>query len=199
MKTDHLDFPEYGWGYLPPCPEVYAAFEYCQKEYDPKNVLEIGFHLGHSTTYQLEIYKNAKIVAVSPEKEDFPSDISDDDRVHYTNRVFAAQRMRRIYKQRFFWYKGSSVAESTKKNLSNARVPFDFALVDGSHTYKNAVNDLDLMLKLNLKVCLCDNLEKPGVHYAVKDLGWKVLKEFEYKTNFKEKKVIGRIGVISHA
>ena len=196
MKTDHLDFPEYGWGYLPPCPEVYAAFEYCQKEYDPKNVLEIGFHLGHSTTYQLEIYKNAKIVTVSPEKEfgrkPYPEDI-----IHYTNRSFAAERMKRIYKERFTWMKGSTLSQSVKENLSKSS--FDFALVDGSHTYSDAVNDLDLMSKLNLKLCLCDNLEKLGVYYAMKDLNWKVVKEFEYETNFKQKKVIGRIGVISHA
>ena len=31
MNTDHLDFPDIGWGYMPPTDDVFRAFEWAQK------------------------------------------------------------------------------------------------------------------------------------------------------------------------
>ena len=68
MNIEHLSFPDQGWGYMPATEEMFNVFRSCQERYHPKRVLEIGFHLGHSTTYQLEIYKDAELVSVSPYK-----------------------------------------------------------------------------------------------------------------------------------
>jgi predicted O-methyltransferase YrrM len=79
MNLDHLSFPDLGWGYMPATEEVFEAFRFVQSVYKPKSVLEIGFHIGHSTTYQLEIYSDARIVGVSPDNERIgkPGDIID--------------------------------------------------------------------------------------------------------------------------
>ena len=69
MNFDHLIWPTDGWGYMPR-KKMCSAFHYIHDNYNPKNVLEIGFCWGHSTTYQLEIYKDASMVCVGPIAED---------------------------------------------------------------------------------------------------------------------------------
>ena len=66
MNLDHLVELEYGWGHLPPTKHIFDLFESVQEKLSPKNILEIGFHLGHSTTYLLEIFKQAKVTTVGP-------------------------------------------------------------------------------------------------------------------------------------
>ncbi|MEK9698885.1 MAG: hypothetical protein VW270_24125, partial [Candidatus Poseidoniales archaeon] len=75
---------------MPPTDDVFRAFEWAQKLYKPKRVLEIGFHLGHSTTYQLEIYKDLeKMISCSPYED---RNGKADDRINPAARWLAAMK-----------------------------------------------------------------------------------------------------------
>lgn len=180
MNLDHLTFPDIGWGYLPAQEDVWAAFRYAQENYNPKSVLEIGYHIGHSTTYQLEIYENAKIVGISPdnEKTGRKGDRTDPELRQNMERV-----LREKYFNRFQWIPGRTkdVRDELEKFF------FDFALLDGSHSYEDAHYDAKTCESLEIPNMLVDNWDQPAVRKAVEDTSYFPLKTFEYTQTFKGK------------
>ena len=148
LSLDHLVDTLGTWGHLPATEEVFDIFQNIQLSLEPKNVLEIGFHLGHSTTYQLELFKNAKITSISPK-----------------------------YGDRFNW-----IPKKTRDALEESRNcgPFDFAFIDGCHSFENTKIDLALCETLNIKNVVIDNLEKQDVYLAVKRSEWKIHRMVAY-------------------
>lgn len=199
MNLDHLDFPNYGWGFMPPTEKVFAAFKYCQEMYNPTHVFEIGFHLGHSTTYQLEIYKNAKILSISPENDSdhLREEIrKKDDVIPAICRKWAAQRLNKKYGKRWIWVPGYNRDKNVWTRVS--RETFDFALVDGHHTYDDALFDLKYCKELGIKNLLIDNLELTTVKTAVEKSEYQLIKSFPYVSNFKQKQNQCVLGVLKY-
>lgn len=192
MNLNHLSFPDKGWGYMPPTQQVFDAFEFVQSVYAPKSVLEIGFHIGHSTTYQLEIYKDAKIVGVSPDNEVIgrPGDSIDPqirrDMVGILNEK---------YINRFTWIKGRTKENHVAEALD--QYFFDFALVDGNHSESAATVDMVMVYDLNIPNLLVDNWDQRAVKNAVNNHGmYELVKEFDYRQTFKGKTVTNQMAVL---
>lgn len=191
MNLDHLSFPDLGWGYMPATEEVFEAFRFVQSVYKPKSVLEIGFHIGHSTTYQLEIYSDARIVGVSPDNERIgkPGDIIDPQ-----VRRDMAVTLREKYINRFTWLPGKTI--DVKDRLIDEFV-FDFALVDGNHAEPAALFDLEVCEELNIRNMLIDNWDQPQVKSAVNKHGkYKIVKEFDYGQTFKGRYKLNQMGLL---
>lgn len=169
LSLDHLVDTLGTWGHLPATEEVFDIFQNIQLSLEPKNVLEIGFHLGHSTTYQLELFKSAKITSISPKYGDGPvKNIAD-----WTAEIRQKQyeKMKDKYGDRFNWIpKKSRDALEESRNCG----PFDFAFIDGCHSFENTKIDLALCETLNIKNVVIDNLEKQDVYLAVKRSEWKM-------------------------
>ena len=190
MKLDHLEFPDIGWGYMPAQEDVYSAFRFVQKRFKPKSVLEIGFHIGHSTTYQLEIYEQAKIVAVSPDNEKIGKT---DDQIDPQQRRDVAERIASLYPGRFEWLRGRT--KDVVNDLDSYW--FDFALIDGNHSYRHAKYDADVCRDLVIPHALVDNWDQTAVRQAINDSGYKFVKRFFYEQTFKGKTNTNQIALVS--
>jgi hypothetical protein len=181
MKLDHLQFPEKGWGYLPPTEEVFTIFKFCQKKCKPTSVLEIGFHIGHSTTYMLEIFSDLEsMMSISPVKEVTGKP---DDRVPDEVRSDMAKYLSENYRGKFQWIPGTTSELSEK--LYNYF--FDFALVDGNHHEIKATIDVKLCEDIAIPYILVDNWERFDVRKATEKSSYKMVKRFFYEQTFKGK------------
>lgn len=191
MKLDHLSFPDIGWGYLPPTEEVFDAFRFCQDLYKPKSVLEIGFHIGHSTSYQLEIYTDAKIVGVSPDNERIGKA---GDQIDPDLRRNMAETLAKLYPTRFTWIKGRTV--DVREQLQE--YVFDFALVDGNHNSLAVILDLTVCHELSIEAMLMDNWDQPQVKEAVHTHGkYQFIKVFPYTQTFKGKTKVNEMALVN--
>ena len=133
-----------------------------------KNFLEIGFASGRTNTIFNRFFKFKQIVAI----DNFARDIN-------TNDLFANMQRKNLT-----LLCGNSNSKEIKKNLQKYS-PFDLILIDGSHEYKDVINDINNSINLiNSKgvIIMHDiyNNEYPGVEKA-----WKYLKESK-KFSFKE-------------
>ena len=192
MNLSHLSFPDKGWGYMPNTQQVFDAFEFVQEHYKPKSVLEIGFHIGHSTTYQLDIYKDARIVGVSPDNEVIGKP---GDRIDPQIRRDMAVTLRDKYINRFTWVPGRT--KDVKEILINSYV-FDFALVDGNHAEAAALYDMEVIYELAIPNLLIDNWDQAPVKSAVLKQGkYELVKEFDYDQTFKGKTQTNQMGLLS--
>jgi hypothetical protein len=192
MKLDHLEFPDYGWGYMPPQEDVYAPFKFVQERFNPQHVLEIGFHIGHSTTYQLEIYENAKILGISPDKEFGKSRV---DAIPTQMRRDAAETLGRVYPGRFTWLPGKTKEEHVQAELHKHF--FDFALLDGNHSFNAALLDAQTCENLDIPAMLVDNWDQGEVRRAVRRTRYKFVKDFTYEQTFKGKTSKNKLALVS--
>lgn len=153
MKLDHLIWPWTGWGYMQPHESVFDIFRYIEDTVHPKRWLEIGFHLGHSTTYTLEL-TNAKVFAVG--------------QTHCRNadRYEIGETMRAIYPDRFEYFLGNP---PDVRKLFKGQT-FDVAFVDGDHKYESAANDISACMEMKVPYILIDNCETKTVNYAADEL-----------------------------
>ena len=164
MKLDHLIEPQGGWGWMPPTEEVFGMFRWCKEMCRPTNVLEIGFFVGHSTTYMLEIFEGCKVESFGQSKQ-------------YSDQ---ARKMKELYGDRF----GVHYAHSSGAYANGSRFNhnYDFALVDGDHSYHSAVSDMLQCVMLGIPYILVDNTDQGPVDLAMKMFEPTVdlLKTFQY-------------------
>ena len=101
MNLDGLIYPQDGWGYMPPTEEIFNIFKDVKDICNPKIGLEIGFYLGHSTTYQLEIFKDMEtLVSISP------LDFYASNHEMHRRKSVQAERLKNKYKNRWHWLSG---------------------------------------------------------------------------------------------
>lgn len=197
MNVDHLIFPNFGWGYMPPSKEVFSVFEYVQEKYKPTNVLEIGFHLGHSTTYMLNIFEQANMTSVSPDNENWDKrnfDRLKGDVIDPNDRRAAALSLYDLYGTRWQWVPGMSHWAEVQEKVRK-RGPFDMGLVDGSHSYTAVCHDIKLCEGID--VLIADNWEKKEVRRAFEQSDYKLEKVFDYASSFKSKSKALQMGILS--
>jgi len=195
MNLDHLPFPTYGWGYMPPQEDIYDIFRTCQELHQPKHVLEIGFHLGHSTTYQLECYPDAALVSISPDNEmvkaRIPEDVIDPEL-----RRFMARRIAKLYPDRFQWIPGKTY-QLIERLLAEYAGKFDFCLLDGNHKEEHALTDFKACFDLGIPNVLVDNFDQEQVLRAFKkSRQYELVQEFDYTQTFKGKTSNNKMGLI---
>lgn len=201
MNLDHLVELEYGWGHLPPTDIIFNAFDKCNNDWRPTNILEIGFHLGHSTTYLLEIFEQAKVTTVSPAYEfhqnhvlerqrakikgEIPEDL--DKHTAETRREMALV-MKEKYGDRFNWIPTQT---SDAFDALEKYGPFDFALIDGQHSYENTTVDLNCCALFGIKHLLIDNIDQHPVLSAVNHSQWNMINMFPYVSDDENINVMG--------
>lgn len=149
INTDHLIDPTSGWGYLPNCDEVHSVFAKAQEMFNPKQILEIGTHAGHSTTYMLELFPNSTVCGVGVSTA-FRQHGQENLKKHYGDRVETKLM----------------TSDLITRNTFGDR-QFDLCLVDGNHNYRQACLDIQTCMKLDIKTMIIDNCEK-YVEQAIK-------------------------------
>lgn len=146
MNLDHLDYDtsKSGWGHLPATEEVFNMFREVNEICRPKRVLEIGFFVGHSTTYMLELFPRSRVLTYGMCKQF--SEQKDKIESKYPGRVNVRYQ------------------ESWSLFGEHAGVHrFDFVFVDGSHKEYMAANDILHSIMLGAQWILVDNCEQEQV------------------------------------
>jgi len=181
MNFDHLIWPTEGWGWMPPQDDVYAAFNHVKEHYNPKNIFEIGFCWGHSTTYQLEIMTDASIVTTGPLAEDNMGKEKPDPEA----RKKQIEKMYGVYGNRFKHVAGKNW-ETQYHFLDNYVNKFDYALIDGYHKEWAVEMDGTLCQDLNIPVVLIDNWDQTNVSDTImKYTDYKPVQVFYYDQEWK--------------
>tara|TARA_R110000868_G_scaffold232850_2_gene486506 strand:+ start:265 stop:831 length:567 start_codon:yes stop_codon:yes gene_type:complete len=178
MKLDHLIWPTIGWGYLPNSEPVFDIFRTVNQDIQPKSILEIGFHAGHSTTYMLELMPQADVSTVGIIN------------ARSFNRSIIVQTMKNIYQDRFDCYLGNP---PDVLQLFQGR-SFDLAFIDGNHTYADVTKDIQSCMKLKIPYLLLDNCEKKTVARSCDEqLGIYKYKNFCYNSTWNNKTQINEM------
>ena len=189
MKLDHLQWPQKGWGYLPATQEIFDALNEVKVEYNPSFILEIGYLMGHSTTYMLETF-DADIISISPEVDVGPAAIKAGDWISTEERISMYVKMKEIYGERWEWIRGRTQDLRTKL-LHHYKDQFDMCFVDGNHSYTNAYYDVETCSMLEIPVILVDNMNTPDVRLACEKQGdYRLEKTFKYESTFKGKTTV---------
>ena len=162
MRLDHLIWPKVGWGYMEPHESVFDVFRYIKDNINPQNWLEIGFHLGHSTTYTLEILPDVNVKSLGVTK------------CRNADRYEIGDNLKVIYGDRFDYFLGDP---PNAIELFKDQINFDIALIDGDHKYESVVNDIKHCLELKIPYLLLDNCELKQVKYAAEEY----LEVYNYK------------------
>ena len=161
-------------GSLPRSQEIADMFTYLQENYHFKNILEFGFNLGHSSTWFLYAFPNAKVVSFDPK-----------ERTISKVRIWQMQESK--FGNRFrFW---PSFSTEAIQKYQHQEEPFDIVFVDAGHTFGAVYDDIETALHLKIPLILIDNMELESQKRAV--AAWKenlqFTKQFKYYTINKDK------------
>ena len=128
--------------------EVQLIFDYLKNNYDFKSILEIGFLKGHSAIWFLETFSACKVTSV-------------DNVIRATEEeVIHRLVMKRYTSKRFKFHYGDSSVITEFYKPGN----FDFAFIDGDHTFEGCLKDIDMCLHLQIPMLLLDNVETSRDH-----------------------------------
>ncbi len=165
--------------------KAFDAFADCYAGMNPRRILEIGTHAGGSALMGLT-FTNASIVSVdightwiTPARS-FATwgEPSSEGGLDQVARVLNAH-----FPGRFISIVGDSTALGTRlvvKHL-HAEQPFDFAFIDGDHSYAFVKSDIEFALSLGIKDIIVDDLNSADgseVAQASRELGLTLVKEW---------------------
>ena len=171
MDLSHLMWDQDGWGYLPNTPEVFNILEETIRITEVKNLLEIGFYAGHSTSYWAELMPDSTILSCCPD--------------HPRGREYGPVVMEKYPNVEVRLVPSPEIYESIKDRS------FDLAFIDGSHVTENVINDTVMCDRLDVPYRIYDNVEWEGIReliYNLESIGdIEVIREFSYSCNFKGK------------
>ena len=149
-KFPHLKFDtDTGWGWLPPNDQVFNAFEYVKNFIEPKNILEIGYYRGHSTSYLAHVFQKARIISCCPDHPKYRDS-------HVRKIVYGNGRIEVLP------IKSPGVISHLPEN-----VDFDFAFIDGNHALYDVYSDIHVALRLETPYIMFDNAEQEEVKLAI--------------------------------
>ncbi len=146
-------------GHLPLTKDIIDFFKRVSKLVKPKNILEFGTNLGGSAAVQLAINPKANLVSFDPQTWEIHSAVyAEDSFIKNHKKLFgktpAVGLLHLVFKDRFTFHNRSSkwvldLVDDTE---------FDYAFIDGSHTYLDAYNDIQNCIDLGIKYLAVDNI-----------------------------------------
>ena len=147
-------------------------------KYNPKKILEVGTNAGSFSIICKEVLKDVQIYTVDRE----PGFIK---RVNMINEHYGDSFIN--------FFLESSLSDNFK-NWAKENGPYDFAWIDGNHSYENAYSDIETALVAGSSIVGCDDCGEKiptGVYDVVNDL------VKENKINFiSESKIESFVGAI---
>ena len=166
-KQAFLGYKRTFGGSLPRSQDIADMFTYLEENYNPSNILEFGFYLGHSATWILRTFNSAKLISFDPKETTVD-----------LKKIW--MMVEEKYKTRFKFYAGFS-AEARKKC---ADIKFDMVFIDAGHTFGAVYDDIETALILKIPVILIDNMELEPQQKAVSkfESNLQLIKSFPYYT-----------------
>lgn len=121
----------------------YSMFKEVNDIVQPKNILEIGFNVGHSAVLWMATTE-ANVVSV---------DIGEHDNTKKASRI-----LKNKFQDRFSFILSDS--KEVLPQLRNLPNDFDLIFVDGGHNLFTFVNDLNIGFRMNCEYFLVDDYEQ---------------------------------------
>lgn len=137
----------------------------------PKNILEIGTHMGHSSLIMLGLSESS-IVSVDIGQEWCGQD----------NLAVAQKVLDEVFPNRFLSICGDSNSDETINRVKEVskNYKFDFIFIDGNHTYKYCKKDIDTAIELNIPyIAIDDYTTCEDMRLAAKDSPLELIKIYE--------------------
>lgn len=135
----------------------------------PKNILEIGTHMGHSSLIMLGL-SEASIVSV-----DIGQEWCDRNNLEVAQKV-----LDEVFPNRFLSICGDSNDPDTIDRVKILSKKFDFIFIDGNHTYKYCKKDIDTAIELNIPyIAIDDYTTCKDMRDAAKDSDLELIKIYE--------------------
>ena len=150
------------WGHLDPTDEIFDFFASMSEYVEVKEILEFGTNSCFSSMMQLEVHPNATITTFDPTPWRVESGVK--DKSYMTSLPVGEIRMPDVakfyYGDRFLFRKDKStnIKSYLKRFPDNGVGKYDYAFVDGDHSYEVARQDIQNCLDLDIEYIIVDNL-----------------------------------------
>jgi len=142
--------PDGGTGHLHPTQEAESFWMTVKSITGFKNLMEIGFNAGHSSSFLLELFEDINVHSY---------DIALYDITHNNSKL-----VKEKYKERFEFFLKDSLTIKPNEIPSD----YDILFVDGNHKPKWVSNDLNLGIQYGFKYIVLDDLQNPNVSNTLK-------------------------------
>jgi len=140
-----------------------------------KNLIEIGFNVGHSSTIILSMFDDINITSF---------DINRDIRTQ-----LGADKVKEKFGDRHQFRTYNTL--DLRKDLNNKKVNLpkaDLIFIDGGHTFDVALNDIMIAKENDIKYVLVDDSNMPDVANAIQSVSFlQKIKTFNYMYSSKKK------------
>lgn len=177
------------WGFVPPNDVVFDFFESISEYTSVNRILEFGYCLGYSASYQLTVHPNASLDTYDVRNRRGSTNIYD------PNDTFDVESL--AYEGNHFdlgllvWGKRLTIhhEKSFRSHLNHSPGEFDYVFIDGDHTEQGLRLDIEQAKLLKIPFVVIDNLDQLNVLSKVveeyKELGLlKEIKRIKYNTFF---------------
>ena len=146
-------------GYMPLTKDIIDFFKRVSKKVKPKNILEFGTNLGGSAALQLTLNPKAKLVSFDPKQWEMHSALYNEDAfIAKHPKVFGKIPAPGLLHIVFGTERFQFVHRSSKWVQDLVEDQFDYAFIDGSHTYLDAYNDIQNCIDLEIPYLVIDNI-----------------------------------------
>ena len=154
-----------GTGHMPVNESIIDFWKTIKAKTDFKNMMEIGFNAGHSSSIVLSLFEDVKIDSF---------DIGQFDITHSNGSIVKDK-----FKDRF----SLSIIDSTQIKSSNVNNKYDLLFIDGGHDYEIVDRDINLFLESDIQYAIIDDLQNRGVKKSFEEHKSKfnVLYKHQYK------------------
>lgn len=160
-------------GGMPPTDAMFDFFESVSRYTDVTEILEFGFLYGMSAAIQLTVHPDASLTAYDINEWDL-----DVGYTTFSSPVNAPELAKLVWEDRIsFHHKSSECAVEQPKNK------FDYAFVDGLHTFEGCYSDLNTVAHLNIPYVFVDNVCRWGVQEAINESDLIFIDELYYTSN----------------
>jgi predicted O-methyltransferase YrrM len=146
-------------GHMPLTKNIIDFFKRVSKKVKPKNILEFGTNLGGSAALQLTLNPKAKLVSFDPKQWEMHSALyMDDSFIKQHPKIFGKIPAPGLLHIVFGTERFRFINRSSKWVQDLVEDKFDYAFIDGSHTYLDCYNDIQNCIELEIPYLVVDNI-----------------------------------------
>jgi len=155
MNLDYLPTGLYKEGHMLPTPETLDLWRTLKETTDYKSILEIGLNAGHSAAIQLELFPDIKLVSL--------------DVGRHKITLEAVKVLSERFPDRFESILCHSTPYANRVIRGEYPAPeVDAVFIDGGHTERDVVNDLDFCKWLGVKDVFVDDTNSSVVSHVLR-------------------------------